>query len=235
MLPIIFLGPSLGVNKARKIFSLADYRPPARKGDLLRIANEVGQNSSPAFVGLIDGVFLQDYPPTPMEVYALLQRKNVVLAGAASLGALRAVELEKFGMTGIGKIFNLYKSGKLGSDDEVAVTFSEQDYQLQSEAMIDIRYTLYFAAKAGVISKAAKNALLMVAKQTYFPRRNYDEIIEKSLAIGSMHSDEAAKLREYLSTNRRSLKEADGIKLVEFMKEMYYKSLRNAEQGKLSK
>jgi len=31
--PIIFLGPSLRHEEARKIFD-ADYRPPAKKGDL---------------------------------------------------------------------------------------------------------------------------------------------------------------------------------------------------------
>jgi len=95
MLPIIFLGPSLSLQKAKEIFPLADYRPPARKGDFLKITNE---ENGVGFVGFIDGVFLQDYPPTPIEVYSLLKKNNVTVAGAASLGALRAVELEKFGI-----------------------------------------------------------------------------------------------------------------------------------------
>src|SRR5262245_30697058 len=102
--PVIFLGPSLSHEKARKIFD-ADYRPPAKKGDFLALA--AGPESN--IVGFVDGVFLQDYPPTPIEVYQLAKKKDMVLAGAASLGALRAVELEKFGMIGIGKIFHLYK------------------------------------------------------------------------------------------------------------------------------
>ena len=123
--PVIFLGPSLSHEKARKIFD-ADYRPPARKGDFLRLAADLDVE----LVGFVDGVFLQDYPPTPIEVYHLARKDGVLLAGAASLGALRAVELEKFGMVGIGKIFQLYKFGKLNADDEVAVTFApEGDYQ----------------------------------------------------------------------------------------------------------
>src|ERR671922_2862146 len=149
--PIIFLGPSLSHEKARKIFD-ADYRPPARKGDFLQLAADF--DAVEMAVGFVDGVFLQDYPPTPIEVYHLARKNGVLLAGAASLGALRAVELEKFGMVGIGKIFQLYKSGKINADDEVAVTFApEGDYPLQSEAMIDIRYNLYLAYKNRVISK----------------------------------------------------------------------------------
>ena len=169
MLPVIFLGPSLSIQKAKEIFPLADYRPPARKGDFMKISTE--QNNI-GFVGFIDGVFLQDYPPTPIEVYSLLRKNNLTVAGAASLGALRAVELEKFGMIGVGKIFQLYKSGRMESDDEVAVTFSDDDYKLQSEALIDIRYTLYSAVKDRVINRETKNTLVKIAKQIYFPARN---------------------------------------------------------------
>lgn len=219
MYPVIFLGPSLNVEKAKSIFPLADFRPPARKGDLQKLAREDVQ-----FVGFIDGVFLQDYPPTPIEVYSLLQKKNLTLVGAASLGALRAVELEKFGMMGIGKIFELYKKGILDSDDEVAVTFSEQDYKLQSEALIDIRYTLYHACKDGIIDRDTKQLLVKTAKNIYFPHRNYDELLEK--VNGTVENQVFERLRKYLETHKRSLKEEDAIRLIEFIKQGYLKSLK---------
>ena len=123
--PIIFLGPSLSHEKARKIFQ-ADFRGPAKKGDLLRVSGDIDDST---IVCLVDALFLQDYPPSPIEVYQLMLNKNIKLYGAASLGALRAVELEKFGMIGMGKIFELYKKGKLTADDEVAVTFVEGEHQ----------------------------------------------------------------------------------------------------------
>ncbi|MGH9922844.1 MAG: TfuA-like protein, partial [Nitrososphaerales archaeon] len=220
MLPIIFLGPSLSLQKAKEIFPLADYRPPARKGDFLKITND---RNNTGFVGFIDGVFLQDYPPTPIEVYSLLQKNNITVAGAASLGALRAVELEKFGMIGIGKIFRLYRSGRLESDDEVAVTFSDHDYKLQSEALIDIRYTLYYTLKDGIIDHDTKNILVKIAKRTYFPSRNYDEILERA-RIDGVEYKHLERLKEYLTTHRRSLKEEDSIKLIQFIKERYLES-----------
>ncbi|RMF30041.1 MAG: TfuA-related McrA-glycine thioamidation protein, partial [Candidatus Nitrosothermus koennekii] len=165
MVPIIFLGPSLSIKKAREAFPFAEYRSPARKGDILRIATRHESN----FIGLIDGVFLQDYPPTPIEVYTALSR-GVKIIGAASIGAVRAVELEKFGMIGVGKIFRLYKSGKLEDDDEIAVTFTN-DYKLQSEALIDIRYTLYHAYKDGIIDYNTRRELIKIAKKIYFPYR----------------------------------------------------------------
>jgi TfuA protein len=210
--PIIFLGPSLSHEKARKIFD-ADYRAPARKGDFLRLA---------ADFDVVDGVFLQDYPPTPIEVYHLVRKKGVLLAGAASLGALRAVELEKFGMIGIGKIFQLYKTGKLNADDEVAVTFaSEDDYQLQSEAMIDIRYNLYLAHKKGFIGEKAKSLLVKLAKDIYFPHRKYAFILEEARSKYPMLESEINSFGRYITSNRKSLKEMDAIRLVKYLKRRY--------------
>src|SRR5918911_2488216 len=201
--PIIFLGPSLSHEKARKIFD-ADYRPPARKGDFLQLAADF--DAVEMAVGFVDGVFLQDYPPTPIEVYHLARKNGVLLAGAASLGALRAVELEKFGMVGIGKIFQLYKSCKLNADDEVAVTFvPESNYQLQSEAMIDIRYNLYLANKKGIISKNTKTILAKLAKEFYFPHRNYTVIIEEARSRYPMLGSEVTSFGHYIMSNRKSL------------------------------
>ena len=217
--PIIFLGPSLSHEKARKIFD-ADYRPPARKGDFLRLAADF--DVVEMAIGFVDGVFLQDYPPTPIEVYHLARKNGVLLVGAASLGALRAVELEKFGMVGIGKIFQLYKTGKVNADDEVAVTFaSEGDYQLQSEAMIDIRYNLYLAHKKGVINEKAKSMLVRLAKEIYFPHRKYTYILEEARNRYPMLESEINSFGNYIRTNRKSLKEMDAIRLVKYLKEHY--------------
>lgn len=224
--PIIFLGPSLSHEKARAIFPDADYRAPAKKGDLLRLS------ASPdvGMVGLVDGVFLQDYPPTPIEVYQLAKREGVLLAGAASLGALRAVELEKFGMVGIGRVFELYKKGKVDADDEVAVTFADGDFHIQSEAMIDIRYNLYLARKRGIISERAKKAIARVAKGIYFPHRNYPDIIDEAKRMHPELAD-IEDFRAYIGENRKSLKEMDAVRLVEFFKEKYEASLKSPDQA----
>jgi hypothetical protein len=146
----------------------------------------------------------------------------VLLVGAASLGALRAVELEKFGMVGIGKIFQLYKTGKVNADDEVAVTFaSEGDYQLQSEAMIDIRYNLYLAHKKGVINEKAKSMLVRLAKEIYFPHRKYTYILEEAKNRYPMLESEINSFGSYIRSNRKSLKEMDAIRLVKYLKEHY--------------
>jgi len=217
--PIIFIGPSLTIEKARKIFN-ADYRPPAKKGDFLRLLTCINDDDH-SIVGLVDGLFLQDYPPTPIEVFQLLIKKNILVLGAASLGALRAVELEKYGMIGIGKIFELYKNNKIAADDEVAVTFAEDTQLIQSEAMIDIRYNLFIALKKGVIDEYTKRAAAKVAKSIYFPNRNYEDIIDETKRLYPSLSDYLESFRSYISKYRQSLKEHDAIKLVNYVKRKY--------------
>ena len=212
--PVIFLGPSLSREKARKILD-ADYRLPAKKGDLLQlILKEVN------IVGLVDGYFLQDYPPTPIEVYNLVKKRGMKVFGSSSLGALRAVELEKYGMIGIGKIFRLFRDRILESDDEVAVTFT--DYiNYKSEALIDIRYNLFLAQKYKIIDSRTGGSILKVSKQTYFPYRTYEDILDKCKLKYPEIKSQIESFRGYILKNKVSLKERDAVRLLKLIKSIY--------------
>lgn len=214
--PIVYLGPTLSRDEAIKILD-ADYRDPAKKGDFLMLSRDSDEKK---YVGFVDGVFLHDYPPSPIEVYHLATRKNIELIGAASLGALRAVELEKFGMKGIGKIFELYRNGIIDADDEVAVTFVRENNILQSEAMIDIRFNLFLAYKKGIITNQTKKRFAKIAKNIYFPFRNYEDIIKLTQQQFPLIHDELESFRNYILKNRDSLKARDAIKLLKYLKTM---------------
>lgn len=214
--PIVYLGPTLSREEAIKILD-ADYRDPAKKGDFLMLSRDSDEKK---YVGFVDGVFLHDYPPSPIEVYHLATRKNIELIGASSLGALRAVELEKFGMKGIGKIFELYKNGIINADDEVAVTFVRENNILQSEAMIDIRFNLFLAYKKGVITNQTKKRFAKIAKNIYFPFRNYEDLIKLTQQQFPSIHNELETFRTYILKNRDSLKARDAIKLLKYLKTM---------------
>ena len=214
--PIVYLGPTLSREKAVKILD-ADYRDPAKKGDFLMLSQDSDEKK---YVGCVDGVFLHGYPPPPIEVYHLATRKNIELIGASSLGALRAVELEKFGMKGIGKIFQLYKNGIINADDEVAVTFVRENNILQSEAMIDIRFNLFLAYKKGIITNQTKKRIAKIAKNIYFPFRNYEDIIKLTQQQFPPIYNELESFRSYILKNRDSLKARDAIKLLKYLKTM---------------
>src|SRR5262245_34509783 len=113
---VVFLGPTLGADAARSILD-AEYRPPAAHGDVYRL---LGQAEPPRAIGLVDGYF-QAVPAVRHKEILYALSRGVHVFGAASMGALRAVELADFGMVGVGEIFAAYRDRLLEDDDEVAV------------------------------------------------------------------------------------------------------------------
>src|ERR1700758_4067113 len=98
---LVYLGPSLPLDKARAILPDAIYRPPAKQGDIL---SDV-VNFSPSYIILIDGEFAQNLSPWHKEIVSAIQYPGVKgVYGASSMGALRASELDFIGMVGIGQI-----------------------------------------------------------------------------------------------------------------------------------
>ena len=93
MRAIIFAGPSLP-PRWRPDDARFDWRPPVRQGELYRAAL-----AHPTAIGIIDGYF--EVVPTVWHkeiLWAMAQGIHVF--GAASIGALRAAELDVFGMRG---------------------------------------------------------------------------------------------------------------------------------------
>jgi hypothetical protein len=89
---------------------------------------------SPKQIVLIDGVFHQSLAVWHKEiVYALLE--GIVCIGAASMGALRAAELWRYGMVGVGKIFEMYRDGE-EDDSLVAMTFQPDTFRPLTAAPI---------------------------------------------------------------------------------------------------
>lgn len=84
--PVVFLGPSLGLDEARTIVE-ADFRPPAGQGDIFR----AGASAPPA-IALIDGIF-KDAPTVRHREILWALSQGIPVFGAASMGALRAAEL----------------------------------------------------------------------------------------------------------------------------------------------
>jgi hypothetical protein len=120
---LVYLGPSLELEKAKKIIPEAIFRPPARQGD---IASDV-INLNPNIVILIDGEFRQNLSPWHKEIVYALQHPGVkAIYGAASIGALRALELDYLGMIGIGKIYEWYRDGVTEDDAEVALSYGRR-------------------------------------------------------------------------------------------------------------
>jgi hypothetical protein len=101
---------------------------PAKCGDLYQ---EISKR--PIQILLIDGRFNQVFSVWHKEIlYAL--SKGIRVIGAASMGAIRAAEMWPWGMVGVGKIFEAYKSGKCEDDAWVAMSYEEETFRPLTEA-----------------------------------------------------------------------------------------------------
>lgn len=207
---VIFLGSTLPVAEAMTILD-ADYRPPVKRGDIDALLSD-----PPRAIGVIDGEFFQSLAISPKELLRALE-SGVALFGAASMGALRAVELEPFGMVGVGTVFEHYRSGRIDADDEVAVVFSQDDHRPLSEAMINIRIALHQAAAAGVIPERESKRLIRIAKRMYFPERSYENLLRQ--AAGRVPDSVVAALRGYLAEHNPDAKRDDARMMLHAMRQ----------------
>ena len=205
---IVFLGPSLDLDSAEKILA-AEYRPPAKRGDITAAVNEGAE-----IIGLIDGVFHQDCAVAHREIlYAV--KKGVKIVGASSMGALRAAETDTLGMVGIGRIYKMYKSSELESDDEVALVFDPVSGYSLSEPLINIRFTLEAAKNAGVIDAQEHSALLATARLIFYPNRTYAKIV--SSAPESVSAQTREKFLAWVDTNACDQKREDAEEALRYI------------------
>jgi hypothetical protein len=209
---IIFLGPTLSHAQAHAEFA-AEYLPPAAYGDLYRAALR-----KPAMIGLVDGLF-ERVPAVWHKEILWAVHEGIHVYGSASMGALRAAELAAFGMAGVGQIFEAYHTGAIEDDDEVAVVHAdaEHDFRPLSVALVNIRATLARAEAEHVISGSLRTTLLVLAKQRFYPQRDYQTLIADARAAG-VPMAELAQLQAWLPDHQVDQKRADARTMVQAMR-----------------
>ena len=208
---IVFLGPSLDLESAEKILT-AEYRPPAKRGDLITAAREGAE-----IIGLIDGVFHQESAVAHREILAAL-KSGIRVVGSSSMGALRAAEMDTLGMVGIGEIYRMYKSGKLESDDEVALVFDPNSGLSLSEPLINIRFTLKQARETGIIDTVVHDALLSSARSLFYPKRTYRAIVSGSGDAVNVPTRE--RFLAWVDTNACDQKRNDAIEALRYIADL---------------
>ena len=176
---IIYTGLSLPFDEAKEILDSHDdveviYKRPIKRGDL---GHDIKEN--PDIIGIIDGVFHQNSSVGHKEILNVLN-KGITVVGASSMGALRASEMDSLGMIGVGYVYEQYRSGKVASDDDVAVMLDSETLDPLSVPLINMRYVFSNAANENIITENEKEELLSIAKKTYYPKRNYASILNES-------------------------------------------------------
>lgn len=208
-----FIGPTMPKAEFRQACESLDadvmLLPPVQQGDILSLDRNL-----PDFIGIIDGLFFKVPAILHKEILWAMERGIRVL-GASSLGALRAAELDVFGMEGVGRIYRMYKEGEIDGDDEVAVlhTAEADDYRSLTEPLVNIRHNLLQARDRGIISSRNATAFIAHAKSLPFTERSYAALLSLARSEG-LDADELNALRSFLRTGSTNLKREDALLLL---------------------
>lgn len=212
----VFVGPTLPPDDAAATLD-AVYLPPVQQGDVYRVA----VRHRPRAIGIVDGYF-QHVPSVWHKEILWAMAEGIHVFGSASMGALRAAELAAFGMRGVGRIFEAYRTGVFGpygdevfeDEDEVAIVHGPADagYLALSEAMVNIRSTLAAAASAGIIGADTRDGLVRIAKQLFYPERLWERILGSGTR--GLPEREIEALRRWLPGGRINQKRDDALAML---------------------
>ena len=208
----VFVGPTLAVADARAELE-AVYLPPVSAGDVYRLWRQ-----RPRAVGIIDGYFEHEPAVWHKEIMWIMER-GVHVFGSAGLGALRAAELEIFGMHGTGWVYQAFRDGTLDQDDEVAVACGSvaEGYRPRSEAMVNIRRTLCAAQAEKIISAATRDRLTAAAKAHFYVHRHWPDLLAAGPAQ-LVEPREIAALRAWLRDRRVDQMAEDALDMLREMR-----------------
>lgn len=212
----IFSGPTLRATDKIKFPDFV-FLPPVEQGHILALSK-----AKPSVIGIIDGRF-HDVPSVWHKEILWALNEGIPVFGSASMGALRAAELNSFGMCGVGWVFDAYINGLLEDDDEVTIAHAHQDedYVPVSEAMVNIRQTLAAAEAAGIISANAMGELLSIGKETYYPLRTYGGLLNAGKR-NELLVNEMARLESWLAGNKVDQKRLDALEMLRLINEEDY-------------
>ena len=215
----VFLGPTLTADEARAAFgepsgATLTVLPPVQQGDVLRLLRR-----RPAAIGIVDGLF-ETAPAVWHKEILLAMAAGVRVLGAAGMGALRAVELQPFGMVGVGQVYAWYRDGLLVADDEVAVAHgpAESGYRRLSDALVDIRDSCAAAVAEGVLPREAADALVRTAAALPYQERSCRRVAIDAAAEG-MDAAQVERWSAFVAERGPGLKQRDAAELVKALRE----------------
>ena len=178
---VAFVGPSLA--RAPAVAELRAAAPglrvrlsgPARQGDVWRALR-----LRPRAIALIDGVFEAAPSVWHHELLDALDA-GVLVFGAASMGALRAAELQRQGMIGVGRVFARFQGG-LADDADVALLHAgrEHGWRPLTVPLVNAEHALEAAAQAAVLTRPELKRALAAARALQYQLRTWESLLTEA-------------------------------------------------------
>ena len=210
---VLFAGPSLPPDVPDPPSHSASFvlAGPVARGDVLQAVND-----GAVAIGIADGRFEDILSVWHKEIlYALSQ--GVAVAGAASMGALRAAECDGFGMIGIGEVYRRYASGCSTDDADVGQVHApaELNYMALTEPLVNIEPTLTRMLDMELIDPDEFARLMSLAQSLHYKDRTYRRLFTSARWIDAKRSD---ALLVWTADNAVNQKRLDCRKLIDWLK-----------------
>jgi TfuA protein len=175
----MFNGPSL---RPADLDDLREYaadrsvdltvHPPVARYDLVKLLNDDQADSR---VLIIDGEFGQSLAVSVTEIRTFLRAGRYV-AGASSMGALRAVECRTLGMRAHGWVAARYADGTINADDEVALLFDPETLEPVTIPLVNIRWLVGQLAADATLDAAGSETVFAAAAAVHYRERTPDAL-----------------------------------------------------------
>lgn len=205
----VFAGPTIERNAILSVVPEAIIHPPVQHGALFKLQSQPGD-----IVAIIDGNFFHMAAIRHKEILAIIEA-GVRVYGAASMGALRAAELDVFGMHGVGVVYRLFASGVLSRDDEVAVAHADATagWRPANLALVSLRFKVRRARSHGVIDSVTERHIIQAATELPFYDRTYNRIGE-TLATSGIPASAIDRAMQFLEADTSDIKRLDAERLL---------------------
>ena len=187
----VYVGPSLAGAPLPPLPGV-EWRPPIRRGDLPQALRE-GRFRE---IVILDGEFGQSLAVSVAEIREALV-KGLTVVGAASMGALRAVDCQRLGMHGVGWVFERFRAGALTSDDEVALLFDPWTWEPQTIPLVNLRWTTELAVERGIVDASEGPDVVAILGAINYRERSMGEMHAATRRAGA---EPAAKVLQLLES-----------------------------------
>jgi hypothetical protein len=207
---VAFLGPSLPAAEAISIVPQVELWPPICQGDLTTLVECL----HPRAVLIVDGEFGQSLSVWHKEILHALHL-GIRVVGASSMGALRAAELDRFGMEGVGAIYEYYRDGWLTADADVALVHADagEGYRPLTWSLVNVRATAEALQRQGALAEDEATAVLTAAGNLHFRERT-EQTLARALRSEGTSAARARELAKRLAdgyVDQKALDAAAGL------------------------
>src|SRR5439155_16197191 len=105
---------------------------------------------------------------------------------------LRAAEVPM--VIGVGRIYEMYRTGAIERDDEVALLFNPDTYEPLTEPMVNVRHAVERLVRSATLTRDAGNAILEACAQLHYTERTYQNIFKASKLAGNLDTHDIIQL-----------------------------------------